>query len=312
VTALTSGLVIPRGPIADAITQVVEADRAGVPQVWSTSGGDFDALGVMTLAAQQTSQVTVGTSIVPTYPIHPIALAAQISVFEGNRPGRLRLGIGPSHRPMIEAKFGIPMGKPLDHLREYVTVLRQLLWEGASRFEGVYYQVDWTRADAYPPTRTPILISALRQNAFRLAGEVADGAMSWIAPIPYLVNEALPAITAGAAAAARPVPPIIAHVPVAASEDRAAARAAFRAQFPHYSKLPFYQNMFAASGFPVTADQQMTDALVDELLISGSDDAIRTRLEAIHAEGIAETYISPVIVADRDREIAAISAILAG
>ena len=76
------------------------------------------------------------------------------------------------------------------------------------------------------PPRTPLLISALRANAFRLAGEIADGAISWMCPISYLAQTARPALGSGAAAAGRSTPPLIAHVPVAMHTEREAVRAA--------------------------------------------------------------------------------------
>src|SRR5581483_4369901 len=120
----------------------------------------------------------------------------------------------------------------------------------------------------------------------------------------YLAATALPALQAGADAAGRPRPPLIAHVPVAVSADRAAARAAFRAQFPHYAKLPFYAAMFAAAGYPVTPAGEMTDDLVDALLVSGRPEEIRARLEAIRARGIDELMVHLVVAADEATELA--------
>jgi alkanesulfonate monooxygenase SsuD/methylene tetrahydromethanopterin reductase-like flavin-dependent oxidoreductase (luciferase family) len=210
---------------------------------------------------------------------------------------------------VIEGSYGLPMGKPLDHLREYVTILRALLWEGSVEFAGDYYTVKMALPSGTPPPKIPIPISALRPNAFRLAGEIADGAISWVTPVDYLAQTALPALQAGADAAGRPRPPLIAHVPVVVSTDRAAARAAFRAQFPVYAKLPFYAAMFAAAGYPVV-DGEMSDGLVETLAVSGSPDDIRARLEAILARGIDELMISPVIVADEAAELATLAEIL--
>jgi alkanesulfonate monooxygenase SsuD/methylene tetrahydromethanopterin reductase-like flavin-dependent oxidoreductase (luciferase family) len=155
-------------------------------------------------------------------------------------------------------------------------------------------------------------ISALRPNAFRLAGEVADGAISWVTPIAYLTETGLPAMRAGAEAAGRERPPLVAHVPVAVSTDRAAARDAFRAQFPVYPKLPFYAAMFAAAGYPVTAESEMSDDLVDVLTVSGGPAEVRARLEAIQERGIDEIMVSHVAVADEAGELAALSEVLAG
>jgi alkanesulfonate monooxygenase SsuD/methylene tetrahydromethanopterin reductase-like flavin-dependent oxidoreductase (luciferase family) len=259
-----------------------------------------------------TDRIRLGTAVTPTYPRHPITLAAQAIAIDDLASGRLRLGVGPSHKPIIEGAYGLPMGKPLAHLREYVTILRMLLWEGAADLSGDYFTVKIALQAGVPAPKIPIPISALRPNAFRLAGEIADGAISWVTPVDYLTRTALPQLQAGAEAMGRDRPPLIAHVPVIVSTNRAAARAAFRAQFPHYSRLPFYAAMFAEAGYPITAAGEMTDELVESLAVSGGPEEIRDRLEAIRACGIDELMISHVVVADEEAELAALSEILAG
>ncbi|HEU0164037.1 MAG TPA: LLM class flavin-dependent oxidoreductase [Thermomicrobiales bacterium] len=312
-TALKAGLAIRRGSAPDFVSRIVTAENQGVGQIWTTVGGiSPDPLTALAAAVVKTSSVVVGTSITPTYPRHHLALAAQAIAIDELAPGRLRLGIGPSHRPTIEGLYNIPMGKPLSHLREYLTILRGLLWDGKVDFKGEYYQIPASLPDGAPAPKIPIPISALRQNAFTLAGELADGAISWVTPVHFLVNTALPAMRAGAESAGRAKPPLIGHVPVAVSTDRDAARNAFRAQFPAYSRLPFYVAMFEDAGFPVTPQGTMTDELVDNLAVSGTPDQVRARLEAILAEGVDELLISHVIVNDEAAELAELSAILAG
>lgn len=309
---LKAGLVIPRGGTRRLVEQVQQAEQRGVPAIWTTVGGPTaDTIGGLTAAAATTDRVGLGTAVAPVYGRHPITLAAEALAIDGLAPGRLRLGVGNSHRPIIEDMYGIPMVRPLAYLREYVTILRGLLWEGAVDHEGEFFRVKSALPATVTPPRIPLPISALRRNAFVLAGEVADGAITWVTPVDYIVQTGIPALQEGADRAGRPRPPVIAHVPVAVSTDRDAARTAFRQQFPVYSKLPFYAAMFADAGFPVTAEQEMSDALVDELAVSGDAATIRARLEAIQARGIDELLISPVIVADEAAELAELSGILA-
>lgn len=243
---LRAGLVIRRPNPAATLAAIERAEAGGVSAIWSTVGGVApDAVTLFAAAAVRTARVTLGTSIVPTYPRHPAALAAQALVIAGLAPGRFRLGVGPSHRPTIEGAFGLPMGTPFDHLREYLTVLRGLLWDVRSDFTGTYYTVHLATPPSITPPRTPLLISALRSNAFRLAGEIADGAISWVCPVPYLIGTALPAMRAGAEATHRPMPPLVGHVPVAMHADRHAVREAARSQLGMYGRLPFYARMFA-------------------------------------------------------------------
>lgn len=300
---LRAGLVLRQHTPLATLASIVRAEEHGVPAVWSTVGGtNPDAVTLFAAAAMQTTRITLGTAVVPTYPRHPIVLASQALALAALAPGRIRLGLGPSHRPTIEGMFGLPMSRPLDHLREYLTVLRGLLWDGASDFEGTHFRVHARLPNGIEPPRIPLPISALRAGAFRLAGEIADGAISWVCPVPYLVGTARPALEAGAQVAGRPTPPLIAQVPVALSEDRAAVRVAARQQLGLYGRLPFYAGMFQDAGFPVGPDGAMSDALLDALVVSGSPSAVAERLQEIQAAGADELLVMRVTVADPEAE----------
>ncbi len=248
-----AGLVITTVHAKEALQAILEAERAGVRQVWTTQGPTtVDALALFTAAAMQTETIRMGTSILPVYPRHPLAVMALARGFEELAPGRLRLGLGTSHRPTIEGMYGIEMTDPLEYLREYVEVLRAALWEGQVEHSGRFYQV---QVKKLPGTaRVPILTAALGPGAFEAAGEIADGALSWVCPVAYLTQTALPAVRAGARKARRSVPPVIAHVPVAFSADRQAVVAAARKRLGYYGRLPFYRNMFAEAGYSVPDD----------------------------------------------------------
>jgi alkanesulfonate monooxygenase SsuD/methylene tetrahydromethanopterin reductase-like flavin-dependent oxidoreductase (luciferase family) len=113
------GFIVEGTNAAAAIKQIVAADEAGIRQIWMNRAY-LDTLTIFAAAATKTSEVRLGTAIVPTYPRHPLALAQQVLVLNDIAPGRLRLGIGPSGSPGIEGIFGLPLRKPLVHLREYV------------------------------------------------------------------------------------------------------------------------------------------------------------------------------------------------
>jgi F420-dependent oxidoreductase-like protein len=311
--ALNAGISVP--PIDDArhnLGVIQQLDAAGVETVWQTAGGAWaDSLTLMSAAAATTGRIRFGTSIVPTYTRHPTVLANQAKVIDSIAPGRLRLGVGPSHRPSIEDRLGIPMGKPLSHLREYVAVLRSLLRDGGARFAGEYLRVDLPNPERHRPVEIEVMVSALSVNAFRLAGEIADGAISWVAPIRYLVETALPALQRSAADAGRAAPPIVAHVPVAVTTDRDRALEASTRMFGRYGALPFYARMFEAAGVP--AEHGRTSAAaIDALTVSGSSDEIRARLESIVAEGVGEVLVSHVVVDDDASELHELAAILTG
>ena len=296
------GLVIRAPDAAAAVTAITAAEAAGVRQVWMTQGAAApDTLLIFAAAAMRTSDVRLGTAIVPTYPRHPLALAQQALALADLAPGRLRLGVGTSHRSTIEGVYGLPLREPLTHLREYVAILRGLLWEGRIDHHGRFFDV---AASLPRPARPPILISALRAGAFRLAGEVADGALSWVCPAPYLLNTALPALRAGAAAAGRPAPPLVAHVPVALSQDQAAVLRVARPALQGYARQPFYAGMFADAGFPPAADGSLSDALLTNLVVAGDETTVAARLRELLAAGLDELMVMLIPVADEAGETA--------
>jgi alkanesulfonate monooxygenase SsuD/methylene tetrahydromethanopterin reductase-like flavin-dependent oxidoreductase (luciferase family) len=272
-----------------------------VRQVWCTQSAlQADTLTTFAAAVMRTSTVRLGTAIVPTYPRHPLTMASQALALNDLAPGRLRLGVGPSHRPLIEGTYGMQMGKPLEHLREYLQVIRAALWTGQVDYQGKYFQV---KATLPRLAQIPILISVLREHAFQLAGEIADGAISWLCPVPYLLKTGLPALRASAQAQDRSAPPLVAHVLVAMSEDQSAVLQATRAQIQSYGRLPFYASMFADAGYPVGPDGSMSDELIASLVISGSSGAIADRLQELLASGLDELLVWSVPIQQAQSEM---------
>ena len=135
------GLIVDGANAAVATKTIAAAEAAGVRQIWMVQSPFWpDTLTTFAAAATKTSTIRLGTSIVPTYPLHPLVLAKQAVALNDIAPDRLRLGIGPSHRMIIEDLYGLPQTTPLAHLREYVEVLRAALWDGKVDHHGIRLQ----------------------------------------------------------------------------------------------------------------------------------------------------------------------------
>jgi len=289
------GVSVSATNVQTLLRTIDEAEAAGVTQLWMTQNPtSLDSLTVFAAAFARTQRVRLGTSIVPTYPRHPLALAQQAATVNTLGPGRLRLGVGTSHRPSIERTYGLPMVRPLAHLREYVKVLRAALWAGEVDHQGQFFTA---RATLNQTPGLPILIAALGQEAYRLAGEVSDGAISWNSPPAYLRDVALPALSAGATAAGRQTPPLVAHIWVALGDDKAAVATTAKQTLAGYARLPFYANMFAAAGYPVE-DGAVSDALVEQLVVQGAEDTVIQRLTKLLDSGLNELLLSIIPLGD--------------
>src|SRR5215207_3780924 len=173
-----AGVNVQGQSLPENVALIRRADAAGVASVWLTAGGlGADSLTTLAVAGTQTQQIQLGTSIAVTYSRHPIAMIQQAIAISQVAPGRFRLGIGPSHRPTIENTYGLGFERPLEQVREYATILHQAFHGGEINFEGKRFKV---HARIPNPPAIPVYLAALRPGSYRLAGEVTDGAISWV------------------------------------------------------------------------------------------------------------------------------------
>jgi len=274
----------------ESLELIRTAEASGVAKVWLTTGAGPDALTVLAAATAVTERIALGTSIVPSFPRHPVVVAQQAADIASMAPARLTLGVGPSHAPVIEQRYGIAYHRPLEHLREFVTIVKGLLAGEEVRHQGKRFGLT---AKLNHGADTPVIISALRAGSFELAGECADGAVSWLCPATYLRDVALPALARGAQRSSRSRPKLIGHAFVALTEDRAALHTAAASSLAHYPRYTNYQEMFVAAGFPEARSGGWSDAMLTATVFSGSDaECERQAAEFVRTSGCDELILS--------------------
>jgi F420-dependent oxidoreductase-like protein len=286
------GVAAAGGDGAEVLARIQQLEESSVDAAWLTTGGAGpDGLTILGAAAACTDRIQLGTAIVPTWPRHPVVAAQQAQVIESIAPGRFRFGLGPSHAPVISGMFGIEFDAALSHLEEYVHIVRTLLHDGTIEFDGDRLTAHASIPDSFPDL--PVMASALRKRSFEYCGAQTDGAISWMCPLPYIRDVAIPAIKAGAELAGRPTPPIVAHIPLTVHDNAEEVRAAAREQFAVYARLPFYQSMFELSGYPeATQTSEWSDRMVDEIVAYGSDERVSQRINEAFELGASEVLIS--------------------
>jgi alkanesulfonate monooxygenase SsuD/methylene tetrahydromethanopterin reductase-like flavin-dependent oxidoreductase (luciferase family) len=286
-------------PHPQMIETLVQVEEAGLDQVWISSGPAFnsDLLTTLAVAAGCTSHLKFGTYILHAPARHPVFLAQQALSFQAVAPDRLLLGVGTGSPALAKQLYGREVTPQLAYLREYVQVLRQVLHQGEVHHQGRFFTTD---ARLPASAQIPVLISALGPQAFRVAGEVADGALPYACPIPYLLNTALPAMNEGAAATSRPRPPLVAQVSVAFTEDRATALEAGRQALSFAARD--YRNMFLGAGFSDWEIDTVADSFVEKLMIFGSESKIKDYLQELLATEIDELAVSLVGFSDPEQE----------
>jgi len=287
------------GDAGAVVGRIEELEAKGIDTAWLPTGGaGFDALTLYAAAAAKTKSIALGTCIIPTWPRHPVTTVQQVQVLATLAPGRLKLGLGPSHKPMIESMFGYDFTKPLTNLREYVHIVKALLREGAVDFDGIHYRA---HARIAPIPDIPIMASALRTGSYDFCGEATDGAISWVSPYVFLRDVALPAMQEGAKRAGRETPDLVAHAPVCVSTDAGAVREAARKQLGFYPRLPFYAQMFVDAGYPEAKELSgWSDGMVDAVVLWGDAETVRERVRGLVDYGVSQVIAHPIIVGDTE------------
>ncbi|MBH51972.1 MAG: LLM class flavin-dependent oxidoreductase [Chloroflexi bacterium] len=284
------------------VDKILQAEQSGIPAVWLTSGGvGLDPINVFIVAALKTSSIKMGTSIIPFWARHPLALVQQVQVLEHIAPERFRLGIGTGHKPAITGMYGMDFAKPLGRLKEYVEILKIILQKGEVDFQGQYFSAKaQIRQGSY---KTPVMISALRSGSFEMAGEITDGAISWVCPGDYLKNIAIPAMQLGATKAGRDICPLITHAPVCMTNNWEDVVMAAKKNLAVYPTLPFYLQMFAAAGYENIKPGEWTEEMIDSVVLWGDENRISERLNRLYEWGSGEVIVQPIPPEDNSDKV---------
>ncbi len=276
----------------ELIGRIKQAEADGFDSFWvpHISARGYDALTVLALAGTQTSRIELGVGVVPTYPRHPVALAQQALTTAAASDGRFVLGIGPSHRPGIEGSFGLSYDRPALHTREYLSVLRPLMEEGRVQFSGEFYNVT-AELDVPNRPQCPVLISALAPRMLRLAGERADGTITWMAGPRTIKEHITPRIGRSADASGREAPRVCVGLPTAVCDDEAAGRRQAAADFERYGQLVNYRRVLDIEGVEGPS----------EVAVVGNEDSLRRQLQDFAAGG-ATDFIANIFEVAGDGE----------
>src|SRR5689334_12366685 len=218
-----------------AIERVKRADALGYDSAYVTHLAARDSLTVAMAYAGGTERIKLGTGVLPIYSRSPVAtaqIAATIDEFSG---GRMVLGLGVSHEVTVTNWYGTELARPLKAMREYVGIVRAI-FRGEDPPEGEIFHCRFRFMRYAARADLPIYVGALSPRMLRLAGEIADGAMLWLCNPEYIRDVVVPEVRAGRerAGLSPEAFDIVAAVPAAVTEDRAAAYETMRADLLTY------------------------------------------------------------------------------
>src|SRR4051794_16838175 len=283
-----------RDKVARLRADAAAAEQAGFTSIWVPQvPNDFDALTAITLMGEVTSRIELGTAVMPVQTRHPIAMAQQALANQAVCEGRFTLGLGPSHHWIVTDMLGLPYDKPARLMRDYVEVLNAAFsGPGTVEIENDTFRIK-NALDVTDVTPTAILLAALAPVMLRVAGEMTDGTILWMADERAIADHVVPRITKAAAGVGRPAPRVVAGVPVALCrpDEVDAARAWANRALGHAEFSPNYQRLLEHG--------DSTD--VGDLLAGGDEAAVVARLERFRDAGVTDLAVR-VLPLGPDRE----------
>jgi alkanesulfonate monooxygenase SsuD/methylene tetrahydromethanopterin reductase-like flavin-dependent oxidoreductase (luciferase family) len=308
-----TGCFVSTGRSLDsAIERVKLAESLGYEAVYVTHIAGRESLTVVTAYALATSSIRVGPGVVPIYTRTPATMAQTAATIDELSGGRLNLGMGVSHRPVVEGWHGQTIDKPVAEMREYASIVRGIL-RGDSYESGEKWRTGFQLAGIDPRPQLPIYIAALSPAMLRLAGEIADGVLLWLCCPQYIEDVVIPEVSKGRERAGKTLDgfDVVPAVPCALTDARGSAYAAMRAELIPYFGLPFYRAMIERSGFGTDIERYdaasgelpaMQAAISDEFLAQltavGAEAEVRDGIERYRAAGATTPCVGPISKTD--------------
>lgn len=270
----------------------------GYTDVWSAEIAGADAFSPLLLASQWAPALRLGTAIVPVYTRGPGLLAMSAATLAEVAPERFVLGIGTSSPVVVSNWNAAEFTEPYRRTRDTLRFLRSALAGEKVSEEYETFSVSRFKLERVPPVPPRIMLAALRPGMLKLAAKEADGAITnWLAPtdVPRVRAEIGPDVE------------LVARIFVCPTEDADAARALGRLMISSYLTVPVYaafhewlgrgaalapMHELWAAGDRKGANAAIPDFVVDDLIVHGSPDACRARLESYVDNGLTTPVIA--------------------
>jgi F420-dependent oxidoreductase-like protein len=233
----------------------------------------------LALALREVDGIEVGSAVIPIQVQHPMQLAQRALTLSLISGGRFKLGIGMSHRPVVEGVWGLPWDKPVRQMREYLDGLQPLLKGEHADASGEF----WSTHGALQIPQTPapdVYIAALGPQMLSLAGRRTAGTLTWMTGPKTLAGHVAPTLRGAAVEAGRAENDVrvVAALPISVTDDVDGARKQAAKEFAVYGTLPSYRAMLDREGYAgpedaaIIGDEQTVGQRLDELAAAGVDE----------------------------------------
>ena len=252
------------GPAADFAHRI---ESLGYSALWIPDTVGRDPFVHAAFLGSVTSSLVLATGIASIFHRHPGAMVQASLTLAEQLPTRVLLGLGVSHRPIVERIRGIDYSKPLTQMGHYLDAMDDFRYRGPS------------------PATAPRMLAALGPRMLALSAERADGAH------PYWTT---PDHTSYARAILGEHALLCVAQKVVLESDPRVARDTARAAFEPYASLPNYRRTWTQLGFSAAEIDARSDRLIDGLFAWGDESAVRARLQDHYDAGATHVCIEPI------------------
>ena len=187
--------VDPAAGLDELVRQAKASESNGFSVLAMPNIFGYDAIGALTVVGRETERIELVTAVVPMHPRHPVAIAQQALTAQAAARGRFSLGIGLSHKIVIENMLGLSYTRHAAYTREYLSVLKPLLAGEQVSFQGEFFRVN-AQLNVPDVTDVPVLVAALGPRMLQVTGELADGTITWMTGIKTLDGFTVPTLRA--------------------------------------------------------------------------------------------------------------------
>lgn len=290
---------------ADVVDLAASAERAGWSGVWLSEVLSLDAAVLLGALAQSSPNLRLGTSIVPVSTRSAALLAMMGATAAGLAPDRFALGLGVSTPAIVDERHDRAVTQPVASTRGVLTVVRRAL-RGEVVDHPAAPKVSRLRVDA-PASPPPVLLAALGPKMLQVAYEHADGLILNLVPLTIAADIAREGRRLSGSGYATLLSQ---RVCISPTEDDLLS---IRREIASYCRVGVYAASLARSGWDLVklqeapADQaadHLPDELLQELVIMGSAEECRDRIDAIASAGVRPVVV-PVGAADPARKLLA-------
>ncbi len=317
------------GGIAEAARKAEELGFDGV----TTPEAGHDPFLPLTIAAEHTSRIALGTNVAIAFPRSPMVTAQTAWDLQHLSGGRFNLGLGTQVKGHNERRYVAPWtAPPGPRLRDYLLCLEAMFKSFQNPKEPTYFEGEHYQFTMLPPffnpgpiehPRVPIYLAAVNKYMSRLGGELCDGLrLHPIGTFRYTKEVVIPAVEAGARKSGRTLTDIdLVGAPFLAiaknEEGIEAAKTALKQQISFYASTRTYHAVLEFHGWEDVGQQLhdlsregkwkdmpglITDEMLEEWAIIGTCDELATKAKQCCA-GVFDTVLldlAPELRRDED------------